>query len=109
MSSILFSPLQIKNYAKTESPFLLCVNIQQQMVLPMIGISYIWVPVWCRANHSEATSVSPEGRISRRFGLWKTNKSKDATNKPTIIGQNSVPGIHWRMPAEKPVQHHRKE
>jgi 2,4-dienoyl-CoA reductase-like NADH-dependent reductase (Old Yellow Enzyme family) len=42
--------------------------------LPMIGIWCIWVVVPQEVQGliiQEATSVSPEGRISRRLGLWK--------------------------------------
>jgi 2,4-dienoyl-CoA reductase-like NADH-dependent reductase (Old Yellow Enzyme family) len=54
----------------------------------------------------EATSVSPEGRISPGdLGLWKDEQiEKMQQINRFIIGQNSVPGIHWRTPEEKPAR-----
>jgi 2,4-dienoyl-CoA reductase-like NADH-dependent reductase (Old Yellow Enzyme family) len=50
----------------------------------------------------EATSVSPEGRISRRSRpLERGAHRKLAQINQFIVSQNSVPGIQWRMLVEK--------
>jgi hypothetical protein len=81
---------------KTESPFRRCVNIQQQMVLPMIGISY---NLGSRAsggagtNHSGSDLFLQKVEFSRRFRALEDEQiEKMQQINRFIIGQNSVPG-----------------
>jgi 2,4-dienoyl-CoA reductase-like NADH-dependent reductase (Old Yellow Enzyme family) len=99
MPSILYSPLQIKS-----------ITIKNRIAIsPMCQYSAIdgfandWhlVHLGSRASGGagliiqEATSVSPEGRISPGdLGLWKDEQiEKMQQINRFIIGQNSVPGI----------------
>jgi 2,4-dienoyl-CoA reductase-like NADH-dependent reductase (Old Yellow Enzyme family) len=99
MSSILFSPLQIKS-----------ITLKNRIVIsPMCqysatdGFANDWhlVHLGSRASGGagliiqEATSVSPEGRISPGdLGLWKDEQmDKMKIINQFIIGQNAVPGI----------------
>jgi 2,4-dienoyl-CoA reductase-like NADH-dependent reductase (Old Yellow Enzyme family) len=99
MSSTLFSPLQIKS-----------IKIKNRIAIsPMCQYSAIdgfandWhlVHLGSRASGGagliiqEATSVSPEGRISPGdLGLWKDEQiDKMKIINQFIIGQNAVPGI----------------
>lgn len=99
MSSILYSPLQIKS-----------ITLKNRIAIsPMCQYSAIdgfandWhlVHLGSRASGGagliiqEATSVSPEGRISPGdLGLWKDEQiEKMQQINRFIIGQNSVPGI----------------
>jgi hypothetical protein len=68
-----YSPLLIKALRlKIELLFRLCVNTRLSMALRMIGM-YICSRAAGGAGLiiQEATSVSPEGRISRRSRSWK--------------------------------------
>jgi 2,4-dienoyl-CoA reductase-like NADH-dependent reductase (Old Yellow Enzyme family) len=51
----------------------------------------------------EATSVSPEGRISPEdLGLWKDEQIEKLVQiNQFIVSQHSVPEFNWRMPEEK--------
>jgi 2,4-dienoyl-CoA reductase-like NADH-dependent reductase (Old Yellow Enzyme family) len=99
MSSILYSPLHIKS-----------ITLKNRIAIsPMCqysatdGFANDWhlVHLGCRASGGagliiqEATSVSPEGRISPGdLGLWKDEQiEKMQQINRFIIGQNSVPGI----------------
>ncbi|MGO4817068.1 NADH:flavin oxidoreductase/NADH oxidase [Flavobacterium sp. W22_SRS_FP1] len=99
MSSILYSPLQIKS-----------ITLKNRIAIsPMCqysakdGFANDWhlVHLGSRASGGagliiqEATSVSPEGRISPGdLGLWKDEQiEKMQQINRFIIGQNSVPGI----------------
>jgi 2,4-dienoyl-CoA reductase-like NADH-dependent reductase (Old Yellow Enzyme family) len=99
MSSKLFSPLQIKS-----------ITLKNRIVIsPMCqysatdGFANDWhlVHLGSRASGGaglviqEATSVSPEGRISPGdLGLWKDEQmDKMKIINQFIIGQNAVPGI----------------
>jgi 2,4-dienoyl-CoA reductase-like NADH-dependent reductase (Old Yellow Enzyme family) len=99
MASILFSPLQIKS-----------ITLKNRIAIsPMCqysatdGFANDWhlVHLGSRASGGagliiqEATSVSPEGRISPGdLGLWKDDQiEKMQQINRFIIGQNSVPGI----------------
>jgi 2,4-dienoyl-CoA reductase-like NADH-dependent reductase (Old Yellow Enzyme family) len=50
---------------------------------------------WCRVNNQEATSVSPEGRISQKISVFgrEAHIEKLAQINQFIVSQNSVPGI----------------
>ena len=99
MSSKLFSPLQIKS-----------ITLKNRMAIsPMCqysatdGFANDWhlVHLGSRASGGagliiqEATSVSPEGRISPEdLGLWKDEQmDKMKSINQFIISQNSIPGI----------------
>lgn len=99
MTSLLFSPLQIKN-----------LSLKNRIVIsPMCQYSSVdgfandWhlVHLGSRASGGagliiqEATAVSPEGRISPEdMGIWKDEHiEKLAAINRFIISQNSVPGI----------------
>jgi 2,4-dienoyl-CoA reductase-like NADH-dependent reductase (Old Yellow Enzyme family) len=99
MASIVFSPLQIKS-----------ITLKNRIAIsPMCqysatdGLANDWhlVHLGSRASGGagliiqEATSISPEGRISLGdLGLWKDEQiEKMQQINRFIIGQNSVPGI----------------
>ncbi len=99
MASILFSPVQIKS-----------ITLKNRIAIsPMCqysatdGLANDWhlVHLGSRASGGagliiqEATSISPEGRISLGdLGLWKDEQiEKMQQINRFIIGQNSVPGI----------------
>jgi 2,4-dienoyl-CoA reductase-like NADH-dependent reductase (Old Yellow Enzyme family) len=99
MASIVFSPLQIKS-----------ITLKNRIAIsPMCqysatdGLANDWHLVHlgsCASGGAgliiqEATSISPEGRISLGdLGLWKDEQiEKMQQINRFIIGQNSVPGI----------------
>jgi 2,4-dienoyl-CoA reductase-like NADH-dependent reductase (Old Yellow Enzyme family) len=99
MASIVFSPLQIKS-----------ITLKNRIAIsPMCqysatdGLANDWHLVHLGSCASvgagliiqEATSISPEGRISLGdLGLWKDEQiEKMQQINRFIIGQNSVPGI----------------